>query len=80
MGEGINHRRREGRDRTDMGRFSHALRAYRMVRAWRDGMVGFPMRCLDGRGQEVVHERITHQIALSVEGHLLAHRNRKALG
>mmetsp|Transcript_1089 Transcript_1089/g.2920 ORF Transcript_1089/g.2920 Transcript_1089/m.2920 type:complete len:772 (+) Transcript_1089:648-2963(+) len=51
-----------------------------MVRRGRYRVVGLPMRGFDGGGQVVVHQRVAQQVALCVEGHLLAHGHRESFG
>ena len=78
--EGIDHGRSEGGDGADVGRLGHTLGTQRVVRRRRHGVVGFPVRGFHEGGQEVVHQRVAHEVALRVEGHLLAHGHGKTFG
>src|SRR6266851_2431204 len=60
--------------RADRRRLAHALRAERMVRRGRDGLVGLPMRGLERRRHVVVHEAAAGDVALFVVADLFVER------
>ncbi len=71
--DGVGDRRR----RADRGRLADPLRPDRMVRRRGGRLVGLPGRGLDGRREEVVHERPGQVVAQLVVADLLVERRRE---
>src|SRR5438105_9084034 len=74
MPQRIDNRIRDGCRGTHRGRLANPFRAQRMVRRWRASFVRLPLRRLDGRGHEVIHEAAALNIPDLIIADLFVHR------